>query len=236
MIRGLAIQVARQANYFPVKGGVSSILSPRQLIEQRNLEFNKDFGIPFGSYVEAAQKTTNTAKARTRSAIYLGVSTNIQGGHEVMALDTGYELSTQKVTKLPISDVLIKRVEELAKNQGFKVLKFANRRGQPIFDASLIAGVDYEENLVPPNAPDAEQEQEDEEEEDSDDDSSSESNEEEEQEIVDHWEKDEEDLEIENNSNQKIHCNDGEMVLDKVNLDDQDDDSDSEDEPGSEDD
>ena len=75
MIRGLIIQVARQANYFPVKGGVSSILSPRQLIEQKNLEFNKDFGIPFGSYVEAAQKTTNTAKARTRSAIYLGVLT-----------------------------------------------------------------------------------------------------------------------------------------------------------------
>ena len=68
--------------------------------------------IPFGSYVEAAQKTTNTAKARTRSAIYLGVSSNIQGGHEVMALDTGFELSSQKVTKLPISDVVIKKVEE----------------------------------------------------------------------------------------------------------------------------
>ena len=102
MIKGLAIQVAKQANYFPVKGGVSSILSPHQLIEQKNLDFHKDLGIPFGSYVEAAQKPTNTAKARTRSAIYLGVSSNIQGGHEVMALDTGFELSTQTVTKLPI--------------------------------------------------------------------------------------------------------------------------------------
>ena len=135
MIKGLATQVARQANYFPVKGGVSSILSPCQLIEQKYLEFHKYLGILFGSYVEAAQKTTNTAKARTRSAIYLGVSSNIQGGHEVMALDTGFEVSTQTVTKLPISDVVIKRVEELAKNQGFKVLKFANRRGQPIFRA-----------------------------------------------------------------------------------------------------
>ena len=80
---------------FLVKGGVSSILSPRQLIEQKNLDFHKDLGIPFGSYVEAAQKTTNTAKARTRSAIYLGVSSNVWGGHEVMALDTGFELSTQ---------------------------------------------------------------------------------------------------------------------------------------------
>ena len=56
MIRGLAIEVAKQSNYFPVKGGVSSILSPCQLIEQRNLEFNKDFGIQFGSFVEAAKK------------------------------------------------------------------------------------------------------------------------------------------------------------------------------------
>ena len=85
-------------------------------------------GIPFGSYVEAAQKTTNTTKARTQSAIYLGVSSNIQGGHEVMALDTGLEISTQTVTKLPKSDLVIKRFEELAKSQGFSVLKFANRR------------------------------------------------------------------------------------------------------------
>ena len=48
------------------------------------------------------------------------------------------------MNSVPISDVVIKRVEEIAKNQGFKVLTFANRRGQPIFDASLIAGVDYE--------------------------------------------------------------------------------------------
>ena len=98
MIKSLATQVARQA-MFPVKGGVSSILSPRHLIEQKNLDFHKDLGIPFGSYVEAAQKPTNTAKARTRSAIYLGVSPKIQGGHKVMALDTGYELRVQK--KLP---------------------------------------------------------------------------------------------------------------------------------------
>ena len=96
-------------------------MSPHQLIEQKNLEFHKDLGIPIGSYVEAAQKTVNTAKAHTRSAIYLGVSSNIQGGHEVMALDTGFELSTQKVTKLSISDVVIKRVEELGKHQGFTI-------------------------------------------------------------------------------------------------------------------
>ena len=88
-----------------------------------------------------------------------------------MALDTGYPISAQKVIKLPVKDVVIKRVEELAKNQGFKVLKFANRRGKPIFDASLIAGVDYDENLVPPNAPDAEQAEEEQEDDESEEDS-----------------------------------------------------------------
>ena len=39
MIKSLVMQVAKEANYFPVKDEVSSILSPRQLIELRNLCF-----------------------------------------------------------------------------------------------------------------------------------------------------------------------------------------------------
>ena len=138
-----------------------------------------------------------------------------------MGLDTGYPISAQKVTKLPVSDVVIKRVEELAKNQGFKVLKFANRRGKPIFDASLIAGVDYDENLVPPNAPDAEQEEEEQEEEQVDEESEEDSSTgTEEEERNDHWEKDEEDLEIQNEANPKIHHKDGDMVEQKEVLED----------------
>ena len=144
-----------------------------------------------------------------------------------MALDTGYVISAQKVTKLPVSDVVIKRVEQLAKNQASKILKFANRRGKPIFDASLIAGVDYDENLVPPNALDAEQEEEEQEEDQADEESEEDSGTgtEEEEKRNDHWEKDEEDLEIQNESNQKIHHKDGDMVEDKDVLDDPEDDS-----------
>ena len=58
--------------------------------------------------------------------------------------------------------MVIKTVEELAQKPGFKILKFANRRGKPIYDASLNAGVDYDQNLAPPGAPDAEHEEEDE--------------------------------------------------------------------------
>ena len=92
-----------------------------------------------------------------------------------MALNTGLLLSTSKVTKLPITDVVVKAVENLAYSQGFKSLKFQNRRGEPIYDVSLIAGVDYEANLDanldPPSAPDKAADDQDAEKEDQDNDS-----------------------------------------------------------------
>ena len=128
MIKSLAYKVTKETNYFPVKDGVPTILSPRQLIDRKNLDYNRDFGIPFGSYVAATVATDNTPKARTRSSIYLGVPDNIQGGHLVMSLETGFELSSPRVTKVPITDIVIKTVEDMAKRQGFKTLKFQNRK------------------------------------------------------------------------------------------------------------
>ena len=39
------------------------------------------------------------------------MSDNVQGGHEVMALNTGLLLGTSTLTKLPITDVAVKAVE-----------------------------------------------------------------------------------------------------------------------------
>ena len=88
-----------------------------------------------------------------------------------MTLDTGLLLSTSKSIKLPITDVVIKSVETMAYNQGFKSLKFKNHNGEPIYHVSLIGGVNYEENLIPPNATDKVADAEDAEEEEQDDDS-----------------------------------------------------------------
>ena len=122
----------------------------------------------------------------------------------------------------------------MAKNQGLAVLKLVKRHGNPIFVASLIAGVDNEENLVPPNAPDAEQEQEEDHDESENTDNNEENNEDSAEpgnEVAEMWEKDEEDLEIQNESNQIIYYKDGDMVEDIDYLDDHSSDS----EPGSED-
>jgi hypothetical protein len=43
--------------------------------------------------------------------------------------------------------VVIKAIEKIAKDQGFKSLKFKNRKGAIFHDADWIAGVDYDENI-----------------------------------------------------------------------------------------
>ena len=59
-----------------------------------------------------------------------------------MSLETGFEISSSKVTKLPITDIVIKTVENMAERQGFKTIKFQNRKGEVYHDESLIAGVE----------------------------------------------------------------------------------------------
>jgi hypothetical protein len=43
--------------------------------------------------------------------------------------------------------VVIKAIEQIAKDQGFKTLKFKNRKGAIFHDADWIAGVDYDDNI-----------------------------------------------------------------------------------------
>ena len=59
MIRYLAMVSASQLNFFPVKGGVSEHFSPRTILKQRNLDYNKHFQVPFGAYVQAYYEPLN---------------------------------------------------------------------------------------------------------------------------------------------------------------------------------
>ena len=54
-------------------------------------------------------------------------------------------ITCRKVTEIPVTDVVIKAVEAMAHNQGFKNLKFKNRHGVIFHDADWLAGVDYED-------------------------------------------------------------------------------------------
>ena len=145
LIKHLAMHVTRCLNYFPAKGGVSKYYSPRMILQQQSLDYNKHFQVPIGAYVQANYETdpTNTPRSRTRDAIYLRASGNTQGGHEVMDLNTGKLNHCRKVTEIPMTDLVIKAVEALAYKQGFTELKFRNRHGIIFHDADWTEGVDY---------------------------------------------------------------------------------------------
>ena len=147
MLQYLALTSAAQLNYFPAKGGVSPVFSPYTIMLGRAIDFHKQCMVPFGEYVQAVNnpQPTNTNAPRTIDAIYLMPTTNKQGGHYVMDLTTGRAITRPRVTPVPITPVVIRAVEEMARKQGIKSLKLKNRHGQP-FTGDHLAGVGENDN------------------------------------------------------------------------------------------
>jgi hypothetical protein len=136
---------ANKLNLFPVKGGVLKYYSPRMILNQTNLDYTKHCVVPFGVHVQANHESTKTSSnvTRTLDAIYLRPAQNQQGGDELIDLNSGHLISRNIVHEIPVTDVVIKAVESMTYQQGFKSLKFKNRNGVIYHDANWIAGVDY---------------------------------------------------------------------------------------------
>ena len=117
------------------------------ILNQTNLDYTKHCVVPFGAYVQANHESTKTSLnvTRTLDAIYLRPAQNQQGGHELMDLNSGQLDSRNIVHEIPVTDVVIKAVENMAYQQGFKSLKFKNRNGVIYHDADCIIGVDYDD-------------------------------------------------------------------------------------------
>ena len=148
MRRHLALNIVMMLNIFPAKGGISSYYSPHQLLNQRNIEYAKHCWFEFGSYVQANHhnEPTNTNEPRTLDGIYLRPLQNTQGGHEIMDLSTGSVITRSKLRVIPMTDAVIRRVNEMGKKQQWRGLTFKNRRGVILPDADRLAGVDYDDH------------------------------------------------------------------------------------------
>ncbi len=74
-------------NYFPAKGGVSEIYSPKTIMSGEIIDFKK-FSLPFGTYCQVHEEKLpqNSLAERTLRAISLGPSGNAQGGHKFLPL------------------------------------------------------------------------------------------------------------------------------------------------------
>ena len=78
---------------------------------------------------------SNTNMARRIGCIYSRpVTENIQGGHELLDLQTGEVIKRPLggVKQYVITDSVIRRIEELATRQGFQSLKFYNRKKEEV--------------------------------------------------------------------------------------------------------
>jgi hypothetical protein len=85
----------------------------------------------------------NSQIARTKGAISLGSSGNIQGGFKLMNLNSGKKIVCRSWDVIPIPDLMIDRVNALGRDQPHH-MNFTDRHGRLIGDVE-IPGVDDQE-------------------------------------------------------------------------------------------
>ena len=80
----------------------------------KTFDFENHCQIPFGTYVQTNQENNpkNINAPRTIGCIYLHpITQNIQGGHELMDLNSGCMITLQRVWEIPVTHVVIQAVE-----------------------------------------------------------------------------------------------------------------------------
>jgi hypothetical protein len=125
-------------NSFPVRLGISEKWSPRELVSRTKLDAKLHCRAPFGSYCETHEDPdiTNMLDPRTKWAICMGLTGNLQQSYKFLSLSTGKKVIRRKFTEMPITDSVIKEVEEMAMKDGaVNGISFKNRKGvEYVFD------------------------------------------------------------------------------------------------------
>ena len=69
----LVLECTKKLIYFPAQNGVSKYYSPRMILHQQNIIFDKNCKYVFGEYVQSHDEPThsNTNQARSLDCIYL---------------------------------------------------------------------------------------------------------------------------------------------------------------------
>ena len=132
MIIELVSHAMRCLNQFPARDGVSKTMSPLSIVTGANTPDYNKLKIEFGQYaqVHANDNVTNTTASRSIGAIALSATPYENGYYKFMNLNTGKVLNKKQFTILPITEQVIKRVEEIAKQQGQGLIK----NGVPRFE------------------------------------------------------------------------------------------------------
>ena len=132
MVRELVYWSVMWLNSFPEADGVSSEMSPREIMTGRKVSY-RSCQLEFGTYVQTHEEHNNDMTERTIGAIALRPSGNAQGGHYFMSLSTGARIHRKSWTELPITRDVVDRVHYLAdQSNAPPELAFAWRDGSEI--------------------------------------------------------------------------------------------------------
>jgi hypothetical protein len=142
----IVINVVKLLNFLPTKGGVSDTLIPKIIMSGEMLDFKKHLSLQIGQYCQVHEEDTprKSQVARTKGAISLGPSGNLQGGFKFMALNSGKKIAQRIWDVIPLLDVAVNRVNELGKDQPL-LMTLTDRHGRLIGDME-IPGVDSTED------------------------------------------------------------------------------------------
>jgi Reverse transcriptase (RNA-dependent DNA polymerase) len=116
LIREMVFAAVKLLNQFPVNGGISDTMSPYTIMTgQPSIDFN-NLKLEFGSYVQIFEDNTptNTMKERNTGAIVLSHTGNVQGDYFFMSLETGRRISRHAWTLIPMPQMVIEQVEQMA--------------------------------------------------------------------------------------------------------------------------
>lgn len=120
---------------FPATDGVSSVVSPRELVTGVAIDARKHCVIPFGAYVQTHEQHDNSMASRTIGAIALRPTGNVQGGHYFFNLQTGKKIVRNRWTEIPMPKEVVERVNQMAENRAMNELVFGDRDNDTTHEA-----------------------------------------------------------------------------------------------------
>jgi hypothetical protein len=141
----IVLDAVKLLNFCPTKGGVYDTLSPKTIMSGEKLDYKKHMSLQLGQYCQVHEEDNprNSQIARTKGAISLGPSGNLQGGFKFMALNSGNKIVFRSWGVIPMPDIVIDQVNAVGRDQPQHVT-FTDRHGCLIGDVE-IPGVDDQE-------------------------------------------------------------------------------------------
>jgi hypothetical protein len=115
----LVIEMASQSVFwihaFPKTDGVSSHMSPREIMTGQKLDYARHCKFEFGEYVQTHEQHDNSMTPRTIGALALRPTGNAQGTWYFLSLSTGRRLKRNHATKLPMPHEVVNCVHRMAR-------------------------------------------------------------------------------------------------------------------------